>query len=198
MALPDILAAIDAEADEEIARVAAEAEEQVREIRRQSRDEAMQAERDASNALGDEPDRRRAQIVNRARLVVERRISAAVEDLYQEMMAEVGRRLGAVRRRPEYPDLFHRLFDECRAVLPDGRVVRVDPDDEVLCRDVLASTAGDGFIIDATLESVGGLELTTTDGRRSVQNTFESRMSRADRALRSLAAARVPALGGGR
>lgn len=198
MALADILAAIDAEADEEIARVAAEAAEQVSEIERQAREEAMLAEREASSALADEAGRRRAQIVNRARLVVERRISAAVEDIYQEMMEEVEQQLAILRDRPDYPDLLHRFLEECCGVLPDGRIVRVDPADEALCADMLAGAAGDGFSIEATLASAGGLELTTTDRRRSVRNTLESRTLRADRALRSLAASRVAPLSGGR
>lgn len=197
MALADILAAIAAQADEEIARASAEAAEQVEPIRRQARDEASLAEQAASSALDDDAARRRAQIVNRARLVVERRLSAAAEEIYQEMKADVERRLAEVRGRSEYPDLFRRLLEESRSVLPDGRVVRVDPADESLCGTVLASAASDGFVIDATLESGGGLELVTTDRRRSVRNTLESRTWRADRALRSLAAARVPPLSGG-
>ena len=196
MALADILAAIEAEADEEIARAADEAAVQVELIRREARDEAHAVEQDASIALDDEAARARAQIVNRARLVVDRRVSAAVEEIYQEIRAEVERRLAEVRGGPDYPDLFVRLFHECRAVLPDGRIVRVDPADESLCRRVLATAVSDGFSVTATLRSVGGLELATTDGRRSVQNTLESRTWRADRALRSLAAAEVPSLAG--
>lgn len=197
MALADILAAIAAEADEEIARVTARAAEQVEPIRCEARDEASLAERAASSALDDDAARRRAQIVNRARLVVERRLSSTVEEIYQEMRTDVERRLADVRGQREYPDLFRRLFDECRAVLPDGRIVRVDPADESLCSSVLASVESDGFAIDATLESAGGLELVTTDRRRAVWNTLESRTWRADRALRSLAVARVSALSGG-
>lgn len=198
MALADILTAIAAEADEEIARVAADAAAQVEPIQRQARDEARLAEREASCALDDEAARRKAQIVNRADLVVARRLSAAIEEIYQEMRADVERQLAEVRGRDGYPDLFRRLFDECRAVLPDGRVVRVDPADESLCRRVVASRASDGFVIDASLRSAGGLELATSDRRRVVRNTLELRTWRADRALRSLAAARVPALTGGR
>ncbi|MDJ0768324.1 MAG: V-type ATP synthase subunit E [Ilumatobacter sp.] len=195
MALADILAAIDAEADQEIARVVAETAEQTAQIRNEARDEADMAERAAASALDDESARRRAQIVNRAHLVVERRLSAAVEDVYQDLLTAVERRLVELRGEPEYADLFSRLLEECRAVLPEGRVVRIDPADEPLCRDVLATD--DGFTIDGTLRSAGGLEIATADGRRSVRNTLESRTWRADRALRSLAAARVPPLGGG-
>jgi vacuolar-type H+-ATPase subunit E/Vma4 len=102
-----------------------------------------------------------------------------------------------VRGQRDYPDLFRRLLEECRAVLPDGRVVRVDPADVSLCNSVLASVGSDDFAVDATLESAGGLELVTADGCRSVRNTLESRTWRADRVLRSLAAAEVPPLGGG-
>ncbi len=197
MALADILAAIDAGADEEIARATADASNEARRVRHEADDEARLIEREASSALDDEADRRRAQIVNRARLVVERRVSTAVEEIYQELKADVGRRLAEARDQPAYPDLFRRLVDECRAVLPEGRIARVDPADEQLCTDVLASLGCDDFTVVASLETVGGLELVTTDGRRSVQNTLESRTWRADSALRSVAVAEVPALRGG-
>lgn len=197
MALADILAALEADADAEIAGIAAAASEEEEQLRRAARDEAHAAQLDAASSLDDDGERRRAQIVNRARLVVERRMSAAVEELYQEIMAAVERRLADVRDRPDYPELFRRLLDECRAVLPDGRVVRVDRADESLCADELANAGCDDFVVDATISTAGGLELATVDGRRSVRNTFESRTSRADRALRSLAVAEVPQLRGG-
>jgi len=197
MPLADILAALDAEADEEIARIDADAQRQLAELRQDTSDAARHTEEVAAHERDDSAARRRAQIVNRARLVVERRMSAAIEEIYRELMAEVHHQLGAVRDRDDYPDLFRRLLDECRSVLTDGRVVRVDPADEELCRRVLASTGGDGFVVEGVLESAGGLELSTSDGRRSVRNTLESRTLRADRALRTLAAAEVPELRGG-
>ena len=196
MALADILAAIDAGADEEVARVSAEACDQVERIRGEARDEAVGAAEAAASALDEDAARRRAQIVNRAHLAVERRLRAAAEEIYQEIMLQVERRIADVRHQAGYADLFRRLLEECRAVLPDGTVVRVDPADESLCRRVAAEIGGDGFTVDATLQSVGGLELVTGDGRKSVQNTLESRTWRADRALRSLAASEVPALRG--
>ena len=66
-----------------------------------------------------------------------------------------------------------------------------------MCRDLLAGAATDDFVVDAALRTAGGLELATVDGRRSVRNTLESRTWRADRALRSLAVAEIPALSGG-
>lgn len=197
MALADILAALDAEAEEEITRVENEASEQMEQLRRTARDDARLAEQEASSALDDDAIRRQAQIVNRARLVVERRMSAVAEEIYQELKTEVERRLAEVRGQDDYPDLFRRLLEECRSVLPDGRIARVDPADEALCHRVLVSAGCEDFVVDPALESAGGLELATTDGRRSVRNTFESRTWRADRSLRSIAARAVPPLRGG-
>lgn len=196
MALDDILAAITAEADAEITRVDQAAREKVEAIRRRAEEEANRAEAAASSVLDDDAKRARAQVVNRARLAVERRVSATAEEIYQELMEEVEQRLAGVRSRPDYPELFRRLFDECRAILDDGRLIRIDPADEALARTVLEQAGSDGFVVDSGLASAGGLELATADGRRRVQNTFESRTWRADRALRSLAATLVPPLGG--
>lgn len=196
MALDDILAAITAEADAEITRVDQAAREKVEAIRRRAEEEANRAEAAASSVLDDDAKRARAQVVNRARLAVERRVSATAEEIYQELMEEVEQRLAEVRSRPDYPELFRRLFDECRAILDDGRLIRIDPADEALAHKVLEQAGSDGFVVDSGLASAGGLELATADGRRRVQNTFESRTWRADRALRSLAATLVPPLGG--
>ena len=194
MALADLLAALAAEADEAITRVETEAAEQIELLRRTTSEEARLREHEASVALDDDAARHQAKIVNRARLTVERRMSAAAEDIYQGLAADVERRLVQIRSQDDYPALFRRLFEECRSVLPDGRVVRVDPADEALCHRVLVAVGREEFVVDAGLESAGGLELSTTDGRRTVRNTFESRTWRADRALRSIAAATVPPL----
>ena len=196
MALGDILAAIRSEADAEISRIRAETADQVAAILDRARAEAKSAEEAATASLDDDAAQQRARIVNRADLVVERRLRAAAEEIYVEMRDEVSLRLAQERDAPDYQDLFRRLFDECRAVFPDARIVRVDPADEDLAFRMLAEIEVEGFSIDPSLASMGGLELVTEDRRRSVRNTLEARTERADRLLRSLAGTMVPALYG--
>jgi vacuolar-type H+-ATPase subunit E/Vma4 len=196
VALEDILAAIRSEADIEIGRLRAESAAEVDVIVDAGRVEAQSAEEAAAAARDDESEQQRARIVNRAHLVVERRLRGVAEAVYQGMRDEVSDRLSGVRAGPDYPSLLRRLFDECRAVLPEGSVLRVDPADEDTARQILMDASFSGYTVDASLDSMGGLELSTEDGHRSVRNTFEARMDRADRPLRSLAVSAVPALRG--
>lgn len=196
MALEDILVAIRGEAETEIGRIGTEAGGEVTAILDGGCAEAKAVEEAAAVSLDDDAAQHRARIVNRAHLVVERRERAAAEDVYVELREEVAFRLARRRDEPGYQDLFLRLFEECRAVLPDARIVRVDPADQDVAGRMVADGAFDGFSIDPSLASIGGLELVTEDGRRCVRNTLEARFERADRPLRSLAATMVPALRG--
>ena len=196
MALEDILAAISAESDSEIARVGAESAEEVSVVLERGRDRGAAVEQEAARALDHEAAEEHERIVNRARLQVERRVRAVVEEIYRELRTEARARLARVRDDPSYPTLFRQLFYECRAVVPDARTVIVDPRDRELVRATLADVEVDEFRVDPTLSTSGGLEIFTEDRRRGVRNTLESRLDRADRHLRSVAAASIPALRG--
>lgn len=196
MALENILAAIREEAETELNRVNAEAAAAAAAIVDDARAEAALAEEHAGASLDEEAAQQRSQIVNRAHLVVERRTRATAEEIYLEMRDEVVRRLGRMRDSPEYPELFARLFEECRSILPEARVIRVDPTDEAVAGQLLRHGNGSSFDVETSLVSNGGLEMVSADRRRHVRNTFEARMNRADGTLRSLASSLVPALHG--
>lgn len=197
MAVEHILAAIRSEADAEISRIRAESADAVAAILDGAREEAKSIRETAAASLDDEAARQRARVVNRARLVAERRLRAVAEEIYGELHDDVILRLAGRRDALDYPELFGRLFEECRAVLPDARVLRTDPADEDIAARTLAGIEVEGFSIDPGISTTGGLELVTEDRRRSVRNTFEARLERGDRPLRALAATMVPALHGG-
>lgn len=196
MALGDILAAISADSESEIARVGAESAEEVAVVLERGRTRAAAVEDEAARSLDHEAAEEHERIVNRARLQVERRVRAMVEEIYCELRTEAKARLARARDDPGYPKLLRQLFDECRAIVPDARTVIVDPRDRELVRAMLSDVGVDEFRVDPTLETSGGLEIFTEDRRRGVRNTLESRLDRADRHLRSVAAASIPALRG--
>ena len=196
MAVEDILAAIRSNGDAEINRIRAESGAAVEAIVDEARAQSRTAEQEAASSFDVEAEEQRARIVNRAHLIVDRRLRGTAEDLYGEITAEVTARLSELRGTPQYREVFASLFAECRAVLPEARVIRIDPADVGLAEHLADATGDGGFVLDPSLETIGGLQLATEDGRRQVGNTFESRLERADRALRSLAASVVPALGG--
>lgn len=196
MALEDILVAIRAETDGEIARIRAESDAAVATIAGRAREEAAAVERTAATSMGDLATHERERITNRARLEADRGLRAATEEIYLGLRSEVASRLAFARDSPGYPALVSKLFDECRSILPGARTVRVDPDDEDVMRGILTAAGCDGFVVDPSLASLGGVELVTGDGRR-VDNTLDSRMERGERHLRSLALEMIPELRGG-
>ena len=196
MALEDILAAIRSNADTEIARIRSESDAAVETIVAEARAASRAAEQEAASSLDAEAEDQRARIVNRARLIVDRQLREAAESIYIEITDEVVAQLSQLRSTGRYREVFTTLFDECIAVLPEARVVRIDPVDVDVARSLVEAQDVDGYVLDSSIETIGGLQLVTADGRRQVGNTFESRFERADRPLRSLAASVVPALGG--
>lgn len=194
MALEHILAAIRSEAEAEIDRVEEAAAAEISRIEDEGeRRAASEYARQRTSRDGD-ATRTADRIVNHARLEADREIHAAVERVYQEVLARVTVRLEGLRSSPEYAAVFLQLFDECRSVLPSASVLLIDPRDHALAETVLRSESG-RLEIEGSLNSAGGMVLVEGDGR-NVDNTIEARMARADPYSRQLTADLVPALGG--
>lgn len=87
--------------------------------------------------------------------------------------------LASLRSDPKYPAVFERLFQEAaKAIGRDDFEVRVDPQDEALCRSVLASR-GVTAVIRTDLKTAGGTVLQIPDNSVVISNTVESRLLRA-------------------
>ena len=91
----------------------------------------------------------------RARLAAAAAVRQAREEAFREFLAEVRRRLEAVRESSGYPAVLRALLRESLAALPAATVLRVDPRDERLAAELLAE-------LGVELEIVGDAR----DGRR--------------------------------
>lgn len=127
MALHDLPAAIEAEANAKVARlqdgrhreagaILADAERQARELEAAAVEAAEHEERQAVPAAG---------------------LRDAHEAAYQQIAAETGARLAKVRERGDYPAILAALLAEARAALAAATVGRIDPADEPLTRSLL-------------------------------------------------------------
>ncbi len=186
MSLEDILAAIRADTDAEVAAVLARARDEVSAIeeraRRDGEREAADIVRVAGEAASGEADR----IVIRARSDVRRLVADAVETEYRVTLDRLGEELDRIRSTPRYREVLGMLLQEALERLPEASVVLVDPRDASLVTELLGD--GDSLPrIDASLVTMGGVSVATDDGRR-VRNTFEVRTQRADGVLRTIAA----------
>ena len=183
MALPDLLAAIEADAAAETARLHASRRAQAGAIlagaRRQARD--LQA---AAVAAAEREERQAGGLrLAAARETAAARVRDAQEDAYQRIAQKVRERLHSVRGREDYPAIMAALLDEARSLLPTVSLVRVDPADEPLARRLLA---GEPQVrVEPALRCAGGLEAADGRGAR-VRNTVEERFAAAEPSLRAM------------
>ncbi|HEY1347678.1 MAG TPA: hypothetical protein VGF54_22030 [Streptosporangiaceae bacterium] len=184
MALPDLLAAIEAEAAAETARLHAGRRAQAVAILAEARQRARDVQ--AAAVAAAERDERQAGALRlaAARETAAARVRDAQEDAYQRIAQKVRERLRGVRSRGDYPAIMAALLDEARSLLPAVGLVRVDPADEPLARRLLAGEPG--VRVEPTLRCAGGLEAADGRGAR-VRNTVEERFTAAEPALRALA-----------
>ena len=184
MTLVDLLAGLEAEAAAETARLEsdtrAEADRIVAEARAEADALRERAARAGESELQREGEQRRAL----ARLAAAAVVREAQEQAFQELLAEVHRRLGALRERRDYQAVLGALVRESLAALPDATVLRVDARDEKHATELLGELDLKLHVV-AALETAGGVELEHADGR-AVRNTFEERLANAEPELRLL------------
>jgi vacuolar-type H+-ATPase subunit E/Vma4 len=193
MALADLLRAIEADADAERARADRETALEAAAIVARARREAGALETELAAAPEDEA---RADAEHRragARLDASGEVRAAREDAFASLLDGIRAELAALRGTDAYAARFRALLAESRAALPSACALRVDP------RDVeLAAPLARDLRVEPLLDTWGGVELTSDDGR-TVRNTLEERLANAELLLRyrfaeRLATAAAPAL----
>lgn len=194
MPLPEILTAIEDEAAARAAAIAVDARRRSEAVLSAARERAESERRRLAAARDGAAGLASARIVNQARLEADRALHAAQEELYQQAVDQARHRLSSLRETPAYPEVFGVLLAEAQRALPDADTVRIDPRDD----DVASSALDPGhpIVVDRSLTTWGGVQLTTDDGRL-VDNTLESRLYRADPALRRLAVSICPELATG-
>lgn len=182
MALDDLLSAMRAEAEAEIARAEHESRRQTAEILADAEREAGELVQERLSRAQAELDAERVRRRALAQLAADRERATAREELFAELMDELRRRLAGVRAEDGYRRLLADLLREGRAALPEARRLCVDPRDEALIRELVGESSP-GLEVRPELTTSGGLDLETDDGRR-VRNTVEARLQAAEPQLR--------------
>jgi V/A-type H+/Na+-transporting ATPase subunit E len=185
MALADLLRAIEADAAAERARADRETAAEAAAIVERAREQAGALEAELAAAPEAQARAEAEQAFALARLDVSRAAALARDEAFVSLLAGVRTELAGLRATGAYPDLFRALLAEARAALPEARELRVDR------RDVeLATPLAGGLRLDPTLETGGGVELVSDDGR-TVRNTVEERLANAELQLRRRFAQRL-------
>jgi len=192
MGLAELLAALEDDAHDEIARLdrdtatnarklIADAEQQARALHTQPV-EAAEARAAAETVV----------LLSGARLEALRILRGAREAAFRAILDDLRDRLGALRDDPRYPRVFGALVRESLAALPAATSLRVDPRDEAIATGVLHELRRGDLAVDPCLETLGGLELASADARL-VRNTLEERLENARSVLRLRLAAAAAA-----
>ena len=191
MGVETIVEAIDSDAAAQVAAIAAERDRTIDRIAEEARARAEVERQTWAESRDEEAARRRAGIVNRARLEADRRLAEVREELFQRALSRVAVMLEELTTEPRYEEIFRALYREAVKIVPDGdATLLVRHEDRELAQRLIAERGGRGTV-DATRSCIGGLDLETGDGR-CVRNTFDSRLSLSERRLRSLAVATIP------
>ena len=185
MALEDLLRAIETEADAERARAADEAAAAAATVVERARRDADALETELADEGAAEGHAAAARERALARLDAAATIRSAREEAFVSLVSGIRVELAAVRETSSYPELFHALVAECRAALPAACELRVDPRDADL-----AGGVAPGLRVEPTLDTWGGIELASDDGR-TVLDTLEERLANAEPLLRERLAQRL-------
>lgn len=194
MGLPDILETIRSESEATASALIGDAEAAAEQLLARARTEAALEEERLAAGLDDRIRQERARVLSLSHLEAARARRAAREDVYEKAVDGVARRLAEIRSSPDYGTLMGSLLDEAVATLPGATTVRVDPADEGLVRDLLASRR---LEMELKIEETpkGGLVLVAPG--RTVDNRLATRLGRADTHLRFIAGEIIPGLRGG-
>lgn len=183
MALPDLLAAIEAEAAAEAARLRAERTTAAAAILADAGQQAADLQATAVAAAESEERQAGELRLAAARAAASGRIRDAREAAYQQILGDVRAELGAIRGCGDYPEILARLIAEARDMLPGCVTLRVDPADEALARRLLHGD--DELRVEPVLRSDGGAEVADGAGATAI-NTVEARLAAAEPVLRAL------------
>lgn len=178
MPLADLLEAIEVEADEELARREHEARAEAEALLEHARSEARALMAEVAGEPVPAARREAERTTALARLEAAASLREEREEAFASVLDGVRAELAGLRGSGRYPELLRALVAESRAALPAAAVLRVDPRDAELARPL----AG-GLRLEPMLETWGGVELASNDGRL-VRNTLEERLANAEPRLR--------------
>jgi V/A-type H+-transporting ATPase subunit E len=186
MAIEDIFKALEEQADFEVNQILHAATVQSDAIEHEAREEAERITAGRIASAEEAVRAKSAKAVNAARLQVRRDMAAVRDRAVDDVFTEALKRLKALRGTAEYERIFTELAREALKGVESDCEVQVAPADAELAKKVIGGM-GVTFTVAPTLDTVGGLVISTSNGRVVRRNTFESRLQK----VRGLASAKI-------
>ena len=179
MALADILAAMDAQVDAEIQQIEEQTAATIAQICAAAENEARMSRERHHRDVVVQLENERARRLNRARLAALRATSRAREQFFVDALSRAQTLLAGIRNDPSYAARLRVLAEEALGQIDGQALLRADPRDEALLHTLFPQVQ-----IAAELETWGGVEACTLDGRIVVLNTMEARLEQVQDILR--------------
>ncbi len=183
MGLAQLLAALQDDAQDEIARLDRDSSTQARQLVAEAEQQARALHSQPVAAAEARAAAETVILLSGARLEALRILRGAREVAFRAILDDLRDRLAALRDDPGYRSVFGALVRESLAALPAGRTLRVDPRDEAIAAGVLRELGRADLTVDPCLRTLGGVELASPDARL-VRNTLEERLANAQPDLR--------------
>ena len=145
--------------------------------------DVVTAKKDAQEVVA----RERTERLSQARLQAKMLKADAVEELLGKVDDEVWKELGRLPKSKEYPEYFEKLLLEGVKEIGEKALVHVCERDEALAKKVLAKHDVGAKLAPKPLECMGGVLVTSPDGRVRADNTLEARFNELKDERRKLA-----------
>lgn len=173
MAIEEILVALDKQARLEADQIVAEAQAEADQITEGVKRDAQAAADASVDRAVDEANQAAERELN-ADSTAHRRQSADVRrEVFDEVFIQAGEKIKAIRGGKDYPQILKRLIAEATSDMGEGYVLHADPLDKEL---VAQLSPGVPCVADIT--TMGGIVVTSADGRVRRSSTFEDRLKR--------------------
>jgi vacuolar-type H+-ATPase subunit E/Vma4 len=187
MALEDILESLETEAQKQSQEIIDRAKSQAAKLIAEAKEDAAQTLAEAEKSGAESARSQASKVSLEARFKAKKVIAGAKEELIDEAFGRAERLIGAARGTAAYPDILKHLAVE--AVEQDhrgaGLTLRVNPDDEAVIKQWLASRPGNNIAVRGSADIKSGVAMVVDGGGKTGVNTLESRFEKAKRMLRT-------------
>ena len=192
--LSRIISVIEEDAAREAEKILKEAQTKAEELRKQAEQEAEARRDEILKRARREAERERARIIAGARLRAKKQMLDTKEEVIMHVFSEVKKELEAISKdRKKYREVLKNLIVEAAESIGKDAILLVREQDRKIFSkrfiSELEKAAGIKFeLAEEAIGGSGGVVLRSRDGRTEVDNTFETRLERAEAELRNEAA----------
>lgn len=179
MGLRDLQKEVLDKAHTEAALVLASARQEAKDVFSNAKQEAERIEREARVKALEEAGAQKAETLAAARLEAKAFNSRAQSRVVDSVLAELKEQLSAFASSKDYEKVFAALVEEGKKGIGGDCVLIVCKKDAVLARKY-------GTVSSEFLDSIGGVIVSSTDGRIRVNNSFEALLEEKQEALKQL------------